>query len=603
MGRRGIRPFVLATLVAPLAADVPLEQHSKHYFARGFDLEEGSHFASSLDGIPLNLPSALQGPGFLDTDLLIKETFGPRHYRKGPYDGDQGAFAIAGSADLDSADLTGSLAKLEYGGADRDRYGRVLWVQALAPGRSCALEAEHSYRPWDQLWQSAKLNGFLRLGPERPERGWTCTVLASSDRGDGGSPPPDRPLPADQQEDFDDLRLGNGFHFQRLFLGLQRPVERGPGVRDHFQIHAGTSIIRNWANGTYALYHPELGDQKELLDRRWFLGGQGSRRWQFPVWTHRLGVQGRLDRVGAADLYATCQGRPWRTLMAARGELWHAAIHGQSRARWGQGWRGTLAARLDLQRNRIHGPQPWTGSQPWAGLVSPRLSLGWSPRPATDLRASLGQGFRPGNAFRDDRPMIRSRNAELGARTRLAGPWESGLTLWGLELEHESLWDPAEGAAVLQGRSRRQGLEWFNGFAAGPLQGELSLGWSKARFLDAPAGQDRVPGSIPRTAVLELRWGFGPYAAGLVFKSLGGYSLNADNRISSARRDALELKLGRQWRDFSATVKVINAFNLRDHDRAYFYASQLPGEPWAVADTHTKHGDPQAIRVELCRRF
>jgi outer membrane receptor protein involved in Fe transport len=289
--------------------------------------------------------------------------------------------------------------------------------------------------------------------------------------------------------------------------------------------------------------------------------------------------------------------------MAARGELLHAAVHGQSRARWGQGWRGSLAARLDLQRNQIGGPQPWTGSQPWAGLLSPRLSLGWSPVPETDFRVSLGQGFRPGNGFRDDRPMIRSRNAELGARTRLAGPWESGLTFWDLELEHESLWDPAEGAPVLRGPSRRQGLEWFNGFQAGPLQGELSLGWSRARFRDAPAGQDRVPGSIPRTAVLELGWAFGPYAAGVVFKSLGGYALNADNRISSARRNALELKLGRQWRDLSATVKVINAFNLRDHDRAYFDASQLPGEPWAVADTHTKHGDPQAIRVELCRRF
>ena len=48
---------------------------------------------------------------------------------------------------------------------------------------------------------------------------------------------------------------------------------------------------------------------------------------------------------------------------------------------------------------------------------------------------------------------------------------------------------------------------------------------------------------------------------------------------------------------------MINAFNLRKHARGYFYQSQLPGEPVSVLATHSKGGDPQAIRLELTRRF
>jgi hypothetical protein len=544
----------------------------------------------------------------MDDGILIPETCGDPRYRKGPYDADQGAFVIAGSADMATVEaLARPLLKLEYGGASSDRYGRLLWAQTPAAGLTCALEATHSYRPWNEFWPSSKINGFLRLAPEMPGRDWTFTALATEERGDGGSPPPDRPLPANHEEDFDDLRLGNGYHFQRAFLGLQRIEDRPGGVTDRYRIHAGVSTMRNWVNPTYAMQYKLEGDQKELLDRRGFLGGEASRQWASQgdniSWVHSLGMQGRLDLLDAAKVFATQRGERWKPLMEARGELLHGALHGQSTARWGQGWRGFLAGRVDTQRNQVYGAMPWTRQDRLATLVSPRLGLGWSPREDLDLRASVGQGFRLGNAFRDTRPMIRAHSAELGAQTRILGPWASGLTFWRLELEHESLWDAQEGAPTLRGPSRRQGLEWFNGFTWGSWSGEACLGWSRARFLEAPAGLDRVPGSIPQTAVLSLGWEAGPMAVGLTFKSLGAYALTPDNLIVSGRRTALELRLKRTWRDWSAALKVINAFNLRKNDQAYFYESRLPGEAGSVADTHTKHGDPQAIRIEVSHRF
>jgi len=608
MGVRSYETILAIALAGALdGAELPSERQSSQYFARGFDLDEGGEFAYTLDGIPLNVPSALQGPGFMDDGLLIPEVCTAPAYRKGPYDADQGPFAIAGGADLGTVEaFARPEATLEYGGAASDRFGRLLWAASPAPGATCALELTHSYRPWDEFWPSSKVNGFLRLAPPEPGRGWTFTALATGERGDGGSPPPDRPLPANHQEDFDDLRLGNGYRFQRVLFGLGRPVDRGGGVLDTFRWHGGAATLRNWVNPTYMRTDPR-GDQKELADRRVFAGGEATRQWDLRGpeggWVHAAGVQVRADAVTGADVYATRRGERWRPLLRAQGELLHGALHGQSTRHWGRGWRAHLGARVDTQRNRVHGPLTPLAQDRLATLVSPRLGLGWRPRDGADLRADLGQGLRLGNAFRDTRPMVRSRNAEVGGQFRLAGPWQTGLTLWALDLEHESLWDAEAGAPLLRGPSRRQGLEWFNGFRRGPWRIEASLGWSRARFREAPAGRDRVPGSIPQTAVLACGWDHGPLAFTVAFKHLGAYTLTPDNAIISARRTALELGARRAWRDWSVALRVINAFNLNKNGQAYFYESQLPGEPLSLSDTHTKHADPQAIRLTITRRF
>ena len=621
----GVRSLAFVTLLSPLGGEeavltqerakprrlLPAGSRSSHYFARGFDLEQGADFALTLDGIPINLPSALQGPGFLDNGFIIGETLAGRSYRKGPYRSDQGAFAIAGSAQLEAVrTFARPMLKAGYGGAATDRFGRLLWADTRggALQATYALEATHTYRPWNQLTQSAKLNGFLRLAPPDPASGWNFTLLATQEKGDGGSPPPDRPLPSEFQQDYDNLHLGDGYQFQRLFLGLNRRLEHAGGVSDSVQLYGGVSTLQNWNNNTYQLRDQQHGDQMEQLDRRCFLGGEALRQWLVQAgaveWSHRAGLQARLDEVGAADIYATWHRDRLTPMVEASGTLIHAGLFGQSTARWGEGWHAFAAARMDSQHNRIGGANPLVAQVRTATLVSPRLGLGYSPWEGTQFRAAWGQGFRLGNGFRDSRPMIRAHSFDLGAQTRVTAAWETGLTLWSLDLEAESLFDPAENAPVLTGPSRRHGLEWFNEAKWGPWHAEASLAWSRARYRNAQPGQDHVPGSIPQTGVLALDWQHSNLKAGLKFRSLGTYALTPDNAVVSGRRNELGLTLAHQWRDWSASMEVINAFTIRKNTQAYFYTSRLPGEPEnGQRASHTKHGDPQAIRFELCRRF
>ncbi|MGB1275611.1 MAG: TonB-dependent receptor plug domain-containing protein, partial [Nannocystaceae bacterium] len=66
---------------------------------RGFDTIHGSDFEVTLDGIPLNEWSNVHAQGYLDLGLVIPEAIGSVAVTKGPFTLDQGAFAMAGSAD------------------------------------------------------------------------------------------------------------------------------------------------------------------------------------------------------------------------------------------------------------------------------------------------------------------------------------------------------------------------------------------------------------------------------------------------------------------------------------------------------------------------
>jgi hypothetical protein len=591
----------------------PAGERSSQYFGRGFDLEQGPDFAVAMDGIPLNLPSALKAPGFLDDDLLIPETIEGLRYRRGPYQFGQGAFALAGSADLQPVDSFERPAlTATYGPTDSDRFGRLLWAATHtgAAKVTYAVEGSRSYRPWDDWQGSAKLNAFLRVAPASSLHGWNFTVLATAERGDGGSPPPDRPEPATVPGDSN-VRVGDGYHYRRVLLGLNRTLEREGGVTDHVQFYGGASTLRDWGTSTYFLRDGFWGDQLRLTDRRSFLGAEAQRRWErhtgAVAWTHRAGAQGRFDDVVEAEVLPTFDRAPIENrepLLRARGELLHGTVHGQTTARWGTGWHAFAGLRVDTQVNRVTGPLTGTLSSRSATLVSPRLGMGYSPWAGTQVRAAWGQGFRPGNAFRDTRPMVRAHSADLGFQTRPAEPWETSLTLWAMDLESEAVFDPGQSALVLAGPSRRRGLEWYNECVWGPWRAEVCLAWSRARWRNAPAGEDHVPGSIPQTGHLGLAWKTPTRAVRLSFRSLGAYALSSDGKVTTGRQKALNLRVKRTWAHWSVAVEAQNAFNLRKNSRAYYYTSRLRGEPaQGVLATHTKHADPQAIRLEVSRRF
>ena len=84
---------------------VVISQHSgegkaNQYYLRGFNLDHGTDFATTVAGMPVNMPTHGHGHGYSDLNFLIPELASGVQFSKGPYFADHGDFATAGTANI-----------------------------------------------------------------------------------------------------------------------------------------------------------------------------------------------------------------------------------------------------------------------------------------------------------------------------------------------------------------------------------------------------------------------------------------------------------------------------------------------------------------------
>ncbi|HTH50201.1 MAG TPA: TonB-dependent receptor plug domain-containing protein, partial [Candidatus Limnocylindria bacterium] len=178
------RPLLRAGEVLETIPGVIVTQHSgsgkaNQYFARGFNLDHGTDFATSVDGVPVNLPTHAHGQGYTDLNFLIPELVDTVHYRKGPYYADVGDFGSAGAADISYAnDLGRSLLELSGGSFG---YGRMLYASSPKVGEGnllYAVELSHDDGPWERPQDYQKVNGVLRYSQEKDGTGYSISAMA-----------------------------------------------------------------------------------------------------------------------------------------------------------------------------------------------------------------------------------------------------------------------------------------------------------------------------------------------------------------------------------------------------------------------------------------
>ena len=99
------RPALRPGEVLEFVPGLIVTQHSgdgkaNQYFLRGFNLDHGTDFATTVAGMPVNMPTHGHGQGYTDLNFLIPELVQRIDYRKGPYFATHGDFAAAGAADI-----------------------------------------------------------------------------------------------------------------------------------------------------------------------------------------------------------------------------------------------------------------------------------------------------------------------------------------------------------------------------------------------------------------------------------------------------------------------------------------------------------------------
>jgi len=131
---------------------------------------------------------------------------------------------------------------------------------------------------------------------------------------------------------------------------------------------------------------------------------------------------------------------------------------------------------------------------------------------------------------------------------------------------------------------------------------DVDLSFTRARFLEVPEGEDRIPGALENVVAAGLTYmpvGDGPLGA-IRLRHFGSYPMIEDGSERARASSLVNAEVGYRYRDVRLAVSVLNALEEESSDIQYYYESRLAGEPaGGVSDLHFHPAEPRQIRVSL----
>jgi hypothetical protein len=625
------RPLMRQGEVLETVPGVIVTQHSgegkaNQYFLRGFNLDHGTDFATTVAGMPVNLPTHAHGQGYTDLNFLIPELVTGVQFSKGPYYADQGDFATAGSSNINYANvLERPIAHLEAGG---EGYARGVFAASPQIGSGhliTALEFAHNDGPWDHPDDYRKVNGVLRYSQGDSVNGFSLTAIGYRGTWDSTDQIPQRAITAGIIGRFGALDPTDGGATYRYggIADWQRASSSDASTR--VTGYAIAYDLDLFSNFTYYLNDPAHGDQIEQADHRVTYGGKVTHRrmarWGGRAVQNTFGVQLRTDDIGDVALYHTqARVRLSTTTQAAVVET-QGGVFAQNEIEWTPWLRTVAGVRADGAWFHVDDALDARNSgRASAGLVSPKGAVTLGPWGGTEFYVNAGTGFHSNDARGTTRnfdpdgnptervtPLVRATGAEVGARTVAVHHLQSTVSLWTLHLDSELVFSGDQGTTDASRPSDRHGVEFANYFSPRKwLVFDADVSWSSAMFsVHDPIG-DYVPEAVGTVVSAGATVdGYRRMFGSLRWRYFGPRALIEDNSVRSKPTSLVNLQAGYAIAsNAKLAVDVFNLLNAPDSDIDYYYASRLPGEPLSgVEDIHTHPTLPRTARVTFIVGF
>jgi len=625
------RPLMRDAEVLEAVPGVIVTQHSgegkaNQYFLRGFNLDHGTDFATTVAGLPVNLPTHAHGQGYTDLNFLIPELVTGVQFSKGPYYAEQGNFATAGSSNINYANvLDAPIAHVEAGG---EGYGRAVFAASPKIGDGhliAAIEAAHNDGPWEHPDDFRKINGVLRYSRGDSVNGFSLTGLGYRGIWNSTDQVPLRAIDTGLIGRFGSVDPTDGGHTYRYggIVDWQR-ASSGGDASTRATGYAVAYDLDLFSNFTYYLDDPVRGDQIEQADHRVTYGGKVTHRrlakWRGRAMQNTFGGQLRIDDIANVGLYHTQARVRLSTTSQDSVVETMGGVFAQNEIEWTPWLRTMAGIRADAAHSSVNDLEVFNSGTSMAALVSPKGGITLGPWTRTELYVNAGSGFHSNDArgttiTRDangnpiDRvtALVRATGAEVGVRSVVIPHLQTTLSVWTLHLVSELVFEGDKGVTVPSRPSARNGVEFANYYSPRRwLVFDADLSWSRARFTQHDPAGDYVPEAVGTVvsagaAIDGLRRTFGS----IRWRYFGPRPLIENDSVRSNATSLVNLQGGYALSsNAKIAVDVFNIFNAPDSDIDYFYTSRLPGEPLGgVADIHTHPTLPRTARATLIVSF
>jgi len=596
-------------------------QHSgdgkaNQYFLRGMNLDHGTDFATSINGVPINLPTHAHGQGYSDLNLLIPELVQNVYYKKGPYFGSEGDFSSAGSAHfVYRTQLPRDLLDVSVGQRGYVR-GLAAGSRSVSDGVTLLSAVEHMQNngPWTVPEHLRKLNTQFILSSGSPREGWTVSFAAYLARWTSTDQVPLSLINNGTIGRYDSLDPTDGAHTQRTSVS---------GTWHQASNDARTQV--NWYGLKYDLdlfsnftYFQDRinGDQFGQKDQRSAFGGSVTQSWQ-SNWGARamvntVGVQMRQDHI-RVGLYDTVARITERTLRDDTVQQTMLGAYVQNELNWQPWLRSVTALRSDQLNAQVNSHTNIANSgTATATRASPKLSLIFGPWQQTEFFVNTGKGFHSNDARSMTNPntpvqgLVATRGHEIGVKSQAIADLQTTLAVWQLDIDSELVYAGDTGNTEAGRSSRRTGVEWSNHWTPNRhWLTDLNLAWTRPRYTDVSSDGTYIVNAVTRVAHLNVTMrDIGPWSASVGVRYIGAAPLIEDNSVQASSTLTTELRINRRIdTNLDISLDIFNLANRLNNDISYYYASRASIALVSQLDVHVHPAEPRTFRLSARLRY
>jgi hypothetical protein len=601
------------------------EGKANQYYLRGVNLDHGTDFATTVDGMPVNMPTHAHGQGYTDLNFVIPELLSTIQYHKGPYYAEEGDFSAVGAAHLDYVhELQRPVAVLTIGNDGYERAFAGASTDLLEGKLLIGLEGMHDDGPWVNPDDYYKANGMVRYTNTFGRNTITVDALGYDGKWNATNQDAERAISEGLITRFGTLDPSDrGSSYRYSLSGEWRHTEeKSLTTVGAYGIGYGMDLYNDF---TYFLENPSYGDQFHQKDRRIIVGAKAAQTWFDKVCGRdtdtTIGLQVRNDFISPVALYSTDETSYKQTEVQDDVTQINVAPYIQNRLQWTDKLRTVAGLRWDGFYWVVNANVPQNSGNLGANIASPKLSMIFGPWAKTELFVNGGSGFHSNdvraatekidpqyNLPQTTVPALeRALGAEVGTRTAIVPHLQNELTFWYMHLDSEQIFDGDHGVTTPSFPSHRYGVESANYYTPFKwLRIDADIAYSRTYFIGDPAGT-LVPGSptwvIAAGAAIDDIRGF---FASLRLHTFGARPLIDNDAVMSNPSTVVDARVGyklpfrgvvKDWRIWIDSFNVLNA-NVSDIE--YYYVSRLPGEPPAgVNDIHTHYENSILVRANL----
>lgn len=622
------RPVLRTGEILEFVPGMVVTQHSgsgkaNQYFLRGFNLDHGTDFNTSVDGMPANMRTHGHGQGYTDLNFIIPEMINSIEYHKGPYYADVGDFSGAGAAAFTIKNQLGE--NLLATTAGENNYGRLLVAGEikLTSGQLLLGFETNTYDgPWADINEDVDKKNFVgRYVSSGAQNDFSITLMAYDNQWKSADQIPQRAVEQHIIDALGSLDTGVGGESSRYSLSSNWQNEVWA-----LNAYAVRSSLDVFSNFTYFLDDPINGDQFEQVDERSIIGGAGSYQWQTDFAgkniVNKLGAEVRYDDIGQVGLYHTKERERLSTKRQDAVDESSLGLFSQTTISLSEKLNTHVGIRYDYFAVAVDSHLKVNSGNASQGKASLKMGMNYRFSEKVEGYINAGQGFHSndargttitqdpvtGEASERVNLLAPSTGVEVGVKFFDAQRYNLSTSLWYLRSASELVFVGDAGNTEASRASARHGLEvasyyWID--QRWNLDAELA--WIEGRFTEAVATEGKyIEGAVPFVASAGISYGTPTkgFHSSLRFRYFGARQLDSFNQHKARATRTVNLGVAYAWPAFTLDLDALNLLKSTDHDIDYFYRSRLHGEaPEGVEDLHYHPVEPRTLRLKAEYRF